>query len=146
MLGILLTLAALVMGQASSEQQVVGTWKFATATLKIEWSAKAKAYAKDPKTAAQAKTSMANAKAGIANLFATYRWTFKPNHTFVLAGKDAKQKKTGTWSLYGSNLRVVMTNAGEKVPELSVDKGGKRIRATLKEPEIGTATVDLVKG
>lgn len=138
--------AAYALGQAASEKQVVGSWKFDTKTLKIEWSAEAKAYANDPKSGTQAKGAMAKVKTDLAKLYGTLTWTFKPNHTFVIAGKTPKDKQTGTWLLYGRKVTVVLTDASHPVPAIEIDKSGKSMHTTFKESGMGTATVDLVKG
>jgi hypothetical protein len=146
----LLVLAALASAQKakapSPVEQLLGTWKYDVATLKIEPNAKTKAYLNDPKSGKQAKETMSRLQTSLVKMLKPLKLTFKRDMSFVIATDKPSEKKMGTWNLHDRHVHVVMTDGGQATPEMEIDKTGKRIHTTYTDEGFGVAKVDLVRG
>lgn len=146
-LALLVTLAFAQKAKAPSPaDQLIGTWKYDIATLKIEPNAKARAYLNDPKTGKQAKESLARLQKSLVTMLKPLKLTFKRDMAFVISSANPSEKKMGTWNIHDRHVHVVMTDGGQATPEMEIDKTGKRIHTTYTDASFGAAKIDLVRG
>ncbi|MBC8064532.1 MAG: hypothetical protein H7Y17_06865 [Chlorobia bacterium] len=125
------------------ESKVVGTWKYDTKSIRVELSAESKAkFKKEPKKAQAAINQM---KGQMATLIAPMTVMFNKDSSFLVFRGTQMEGLKGRWSIKGRSIRVVMDNAAQKVPELTLSSDGKRIQTAYRQASFGVGRVDLVK-
>jgi len=136
------SLACLSIAQHAGEatRQLIGTWKYDVSSMKLELNAKGKASMRDPK----AKESMAGMEKQLASSLKTMTLAFKSNRSVVISS-GGKTVGSGTWTLHGRDVNVVMTNARQATPRMTLAKDGKTIHTVYSDPNFGEGKIDLVK-
>lgn len=140
---VVLCLAAVALGH-DGPQTPVGTWKYDVSSLEIVPNKEIRADLKNPKTAKKTKAMVAQIKSGASQTLKGLRIVFKADQRMTVLGDKGQQMTSGTWSMAGSTIKLVMMNIRQPTPQLTLSKDKKRIHATISEPAFGTVRVDLV--
>jgi hypothetical protein len=126
-------------------QALVGKWKYDVSTMHLELNAKGRQMLKDPKNGAKAKDFLAKFQKQLATMLKTMKLTFKSDRTMTVDAGNPDNVQTGTWSVNGQSVKVIMTNAAQQTPRMEISKDGKRIHTTYSDPNFGLGKVDLVR-
>jgi hypothetical protein len=132
--------------KGDAAHQIVGKWKYDIATMKLEPNAEGKKALNDPKNGDQTRKFVAQMQQRLADGLKGATVTFKADKTvLIMAGKPVVEK-TGTWSVSGRSINVIMTDASVRTPKMDLDKSGKSIHTAYFDPNFGTGRIDLVRG
>jgi len=121
---------------------LVGTWRYDLDSIRLDLSAKAisKEKARLGKNY-RPSTLRQEAEGGLKPILVSFR----ANRTLVISMVGRPVSQSGTWTLSGRTIKVVMTNLRQKTPSMTLAPNGKRIHVVDTEPGLGVIRVDLVK-
>jgi hypothetical protein len=130
-------------GCTSPEKQVPGQWKYDTPSLNLELepSMQKKVEALGPAGAADVQ----QLKQGLVQSLQPLTVTFADDHTITIASSQMSKTVKGKWSIEGRNLKVMMDQPGNAVPEMTLSDDGKRIHTLYRRPGFGVGKLDLIR-
>ncbi len=129
----------------SPAQQLVGSWAYDVATMKLEVNAKGQKTLDDPIHGSDARRFVANMQRKLAAALKTMTITFKADRSVVIKGGNPPAEGTGGWIVTGRKVKVVMTDTKQKTPQMELATDGARIHTVYSDPNFGVSKVDLVK-